>query len=76
MGTSAQLSNTSVGVRKRLEALSSQGAIWRWHGEEKVVPGEGSFWYKKEIFTVRTLNHWNNIPRYVGVSPLLEVFKT
>lgn len=29
VGTSAQLSNTSVVVRKRLVALSSQGATWR-----------------------------------------------
>lgn len=44
--------------------------------EEEVAPEESSFWYKKEIFTVRTLNHWNNIPRDVEGSPLLEVFKT
>ncbi|KAK4827456.1 hypothetical protein QYF61_018177 [Mycteria americana] len=30
---------------------------------------------RKEFFTVRTTNHWNNLPRDVGESPSLEVFK-
>lgn len=44
--------------------------------DDKWEPGEGSFWFKKEIFTVKTLNHWNNTPRDAGGSPSLEVFKT
>ena len=30
---------------------------------------------KKKLFTVRTINHWNNFPRDVVEFPLLEVLK-
>lgn len=40
------------------------------YGDDKgeAAPGEGSFWYKKQIFSVRTPNHWNNLPSNVEVS--------
>ncbi|KAK4823879.1 hypothetical protein QYF61_007827 [Mycteria americana] len=41
----------------------------------QVAPAEVSSQYKKEIFTVRTINHWNNLPRDVVESSSLEVFK-
>jgi len=30
---------------------------------------------RKKFFTVGTIIHWNNLPRDVVVSPLMEVFK-
>ena len=30
---------------------------------------------RKTIFRLRTINHWNNLPRDVVESPSLEVFK-
>lgn len=46
VGTSAQFSNTSVVVRKRLEALSLP------YGNDKgeVAPGEGSFCIRNKFF--------------------------
>jgi len=30
---------------------------------------------RKKLFTVRTIAHWNNLPRDVVESPSLEIFK-
>lgn len=44
-----------------------------WRGQRS--SGELSFWLKKEIFTVWTTYHWNNVSRDVVRSPLLKVFR-
>lgn len=49
------------------------GGGTRW--DTQVVPAEVPSSIRKKLFIVRTINHWNSLPRDVVEFTSLEVFK-
>jgi len=42
----------------------------------KLKPGKFQLNMRKNFFPLRATEHWNRLPREVGESPSLEIFKT
>lgn len=63
-------------AEKKMEISFSQLATWKRHRViVKVTSGEILIGCKLTFFTMRTINHWDNVPREVVYCPGVRFFK-
>ncbi|KAK4827888.1 hypothetical protein QYF61_022311 [Mycteria americana] len=64
------------GYKEDGDSLFTRSHMEKTRGNRyKLLPGRFQLDTRGKLFTMRTISHWNNLPREVVYSPTLDTFK-